>query len=123
MGSPWWKQERRARSTDAEFEDRPDKSTAQDSPTLTGIVDKGEIKINLAAEHAGKEISAAGRLPYEGEWPTPTVSRVPTFGTLESIMDVESYFGVPNFCIAVLGVPNTWIGDYLGGPGQGQSTC
>ena len=104
---------KRARSTDAEFEDRPDKSAAQDSSTLTGIVEKGEIKINLAAEHTGKEISAAGRLPYEGKWPTPTVSRVPTFGTLESIMDVASYFGVPNFCIAVLEVLNTWIGDYL----------
>lgn len=67
----------------------------------------------LATGITGKTIPAKGLLPYEQRWPVPTAARDPRFGTLASVMDVASYFGIPIFCIGVMTLLNTWIGDFL----------
>lgn len=100
-------------STVAGFEERVPTSKSQDSSTITGFVEKGEIKINIDTDLSGKTISTEGMRPHEQKWPVATVEREPQFWKLASVLDVASYFGIPSFCMGVMTLLLFWITEFL----------
>ena len=103
-------------STMAGYEERPETpttNTTKEPETLSGILEKGNLKINLSSELTGKTISAEGLLPHKQKWPVPTVERGQQFCTLESVLDVSSYYGIPIFCLGVMSLLLAWVNEFL----------